>query len=210
MRTSLADHPSTTDIEGTQPTDAARPLDKPGRPAPAQITVTVSLPNTDDIPAWASALQDWLQQVTGPQPLTDRRDPPGAGPAQAAPAPEPELVMNAAARTAHVGGNLVRLTRQEFDLLRFLTTHSGQVFTRAQLMQQAWNGHSKSSERTIDVHVRRLRVRLAGKGPTITTVYGVGYRLDDSDRATVISESPAPPRGTQSARRRQQGHGLGS
>jgi DNA-binding response OmpR family regulator len=52
------------------------------------------------------------------------------------------------------------------------------VFTREQLLEQVW-GHSFAGRRTIDVHIRRLRMRLDLDRPVITTVHGVGYRLAD-------------------------------
>jgi len=185
----LADHLLTADPARTQPAHPARHLDGAGPPAPTQLTVTVTLPDMDDVPAWATVVQDWLQQTIGDQPLDDRRDPRSADQPRTTPTPTPthELVLNPTARTAHLAGRSLRLTRQEFDLLLFLTTHSGRVFTRSQLMRQAWKGPSGRSERSVDVYVRRLRVHLAGRGPKITTVYGVGYRLDDSDHATVTT-----------------------
>ncbi|AEV87087.1 yclJ-like transcriptional regulatory protein [Actinoplanes sp. SE50] len=175
MRT-LADHPLTAGPELTPPAE------------PAQVTVTVMLPDLDHLPAWATVLQDWLRQSSGDQ-ADEPRDAAGTDQPQTASAPAsvPELVVNPTARTAHVVGRALRLTRQEFDLLLFLTTHSGRVFTRLQLMQQAWKGPADRNERCVDVYVRRLRVHLAGRGPKITTVYGVGYRLDDSHHATVTT-----------------------
>jgi two-component system OmpR family response regulator len=81
------------------------------------------------------------------------------------------------------GGQPVPLTRREFDLLLFFVEHPGRVFTRRQLLSAVW-GHEYASERTIDVHIRRLRVK-AGQ-PLVATVYRVGYRLHEDTVATVI------------------------
>jgi two-component system OmpR family response regulator len=80
-------------------------------------------------------------------------------------------------------GVLLPLTRLEFDLLLFLAENPRRVFSRTQLLVAVW-GYEHTGERTVDVHVRRLRVKLGHTIPLITTVYGVGYRL--SDEAHVI------------------------
>ena len=75
-------------------------------------------------------------------------------------------------RTVHLGPT-------EFRLLRFLLARPERVHTRAQLLDQVWGDHVYIEERTIDVHVRRLRVALApfGADALIETVRGTGYRL---------------------------------
>jgi len=79
-------------------------------------------------------------------------------------------------RTVTRGGRSLRLSRLEYDLLLFLVSHPRRVFTRAQLMSQIW-GYAGAGERTVDVHVSRLRTKLGESPPVITTVYGIGYRL---------------------------------
>lgn len=95
-----------------------------------------------------------------------------------------ELDLNVDARMSTLLGVPIRLTRREFDLLLHLAEHAGICFTRSQLLRSVW-GHEFSGERTVDVHVRRIRVKLAGFGPTISTVHGLGYRLDDTDRVQI-------------------------
>jgi len=95
-----------------------------------------------------------------------------------------ELELNVDARTATLLGVPIRFTRREFDLLLFLTEHAGICFTRLQLLRSVW-GHEFSGERTVDVHVRRVRVKLSGFGPAIATVHGFGYRLDDAERVRI-------------------------
>jgi DNA-binding winged helix-turn-helix (wHTH) protein len=89
-------------------------------------------------------------------------------------------------REALLVGRPMVLTRREYDLLLFLASHPGRVFTRPQLLKWVWGHTIISGERTIDVHVRRLRTKLLDLGPTITTVRGIGYRLDDVDRVAVV------------------------
>jgi DNA-binding response OmpR family regulator len=76
------------------------------------------------------------------------------------------------------GGPDVALTYQEFRLLRTFMEHAGQVLTRRQLMRQAWDDATAVETRTIDVHVRRLRVKLAASTTRLATVRGFGYRFE--------------------------------
>jgi DNA-binding response OmpR family regulator len=91
-----------------------------------------------------------------------------------------KLVIDVARHTVHVDGTPVLLTPKEFDLLRSLAEARGRVLTRELLLDRVW-GYAAAGEiesRTVDVHVRRLRVKLGGEGCRIVTVKGVGYRLD--------------------------------
>jgi two-component system OmpR family response regulator len=113
-----------------------------------------------------------------------------ATPAAGEPEPEgvgPEVTLLTASRQVVVDGVELPLTRLEFDLLLFLADHPRRVFTRAQLLAGVW-GYEHTGERTVDVHVRRLRVKLGGQVPLITTVYGVGYRLSDDTRVVVVPQ----------------------
>ena len=66
---------------------------------------------------------------------------------------------------------------QEFELLLILAGQPGRVFTREQLLQQAWGFDFYGQTRTVDVHIAHLRKRLAGGQVNIETVTGVGYKL---------------------------------
>ncbi len=79
-----------------------------------------------------------------------------------------------------VAGETVALTPKEFDLLRALVEARGRVLSREFLLDRVW-GYSRADEiesRTVDVHVRRLRVKLGAEGRRILTIKSVGYRLD--------------------------------
>lgn len=76
-------------------------------------------------------------------------------------------------------GTTLDLTRTEFYLLRTLVNKPGHVFDRDELMKHAYDKRRIVSYRTIDSHIRRLRDKLAHAGaPGITTVHGVGFKLD--------------------------------
>ncbi|MFC0530961.1 winged helix-turn-helix domain-containing protein [Phytohabitans kaempferiae] len=92
--------------------------------------------------------------------------------------PESRVVMR--------GEHRLPLTRREFDLLLFFVGRPRQVFTRRQLLSAVW-GHEHASERTIDVHIRRLRAKTGQ--PLVATVYRVGYRLHEDTVAIVIRET---------------------
>ena len=100
-------------------------------------------------------------------------------------APAPGIRLDPRARTAQRDGQPLELSRLEFDLLLFLARHPRQVFTRSQLLQQVW-GHTHTTNRTVDVHVSRLRTKLSDP-EVVTTVYGLGYRLAD-DAAVGVTE----------------------
>jgi two-component system phosphate regulon response regulator PhoB len=65
----------------------------------------------------------------------------------------------------------------EFRLLHFLMKHPGRVHSRPQLLDKVWGDHVFIEERTVDVHVKRLREVLGAAGSMIETVRGAGYRL---------------------------------
>jgi DNA-binding response OmpR family regulator len=83
-------------------------------------------------------------------------------------------------RQAWFRGQSLTLRPKEYDLLHFLAQHPGQVFTREALLTHVWGHERYIDERTVDVHVRRLRSKLAATAPdvqVILTEWGVGYRL---------------------------------
>ncbi len=79
-------------------------------------------------------------------------------------------------------GELVELGPTEFRLLHFLMTHSERVHSRTQLLDQIWGDHVFVEERTVDVHIRRLRKALepTGLDALVQTVRGTGYRFSAS------------------------------
>ena len=79
-------------------------------------------------------------------------------------------------REARVAGTVVPLAAREFELLQFLAANAGLALTRQQLLDAVWGADWCGDERTVDVHVRQLRKKLAGALP-LDTVWGVGYRL---------------------------------
>ncbi len=76
-----------------------------------------------------------------------------------------------------VGGKDVTLTNKEFELLCLLLRNKGIVLTRATLMDRVWGFESERENRTLDVHIRTLRIKLGEAGSYIETVRGIGYKI---------------------------------
>lgn len=74
-------------------------------------------------------------------------------------------------------GQLLKIGPTEFKLLHFLMKHAERVHSRGQLLDKVWGDHVFIEERTVDVHIKRLREALGGAGAMIETVRGAGYRL---------------------------------
>jgi DNA-binding response OmpR family regulator len=80
-------------------------------------------------------------------------------------------------REVRVEGRVIPLAAREFDLLRYFAENQGLALTRQQLLDGVWGMGWFGDERTVDVHVGQLRKKL-GEALPLTTVWGVGYRLD--------------------------------
>jgi DNA-binding response OmpR family regulator len=95
-----------------------------------------------------------------------------------------EVVIDEDSYTAKIKGRTLDLTFKEFELLKYLTQHSGRVFSRSQLLQEIWGYDYFGGTRTVDVHIRRLRSKLGPEFEAIIdTVRNVGYRFSSSNTA---------------------------
>lgn len=82
------------------------------------------------------------------------------------------------------GTPITNLTPKEFDLLYYFAQHPKQVFSREQLLDRVWGYQFYGDERTVDVHIKRLRKKLGtANQPFFHTVWGVGYKFDESVEA---------------------------
>jgi DNA-binding response OmpR family regulator len=89
-----------------------------------------------------------------------------------------DLVIDLARHEVALEGKTISLTFTEYGLLVFLAANSGRVFTREALLNKIWGYDYYGGDRTVDVHVRRLRAKIEwGKHSFIETVRGVGYRF---------------------------------
>ncbi len=89
-----------------------------------------------------------------------------------------DLYLNPSAHMAMVDGEAVDLTYKEFEMLYMLMANPGRVFTRQQFLTSIWDQDYDGETRTVDVHVRNLRQKLGKCGDYISTVRGVGYRME--------------------------------
>ncbi|MDD2885708.1 MAG: phosphate regulon transcriptional regulator PhoB [Dechloromonas sp.] len=90
-----------------------------------------------------------------------------------------DLSLNPSTHRVQAGGLAIDLGPTEFRLLFFFMTHLERVYTRAQLLDEVWGDHVFIEERTVDVHIRRLRAALESSGhhERVETVRGTGYRF---------------------------------
>ncbi len=91
--------------------------------------------------------------------------------------------LNSSTREAYLNNNRIDgLTPKEFDLLRVLAKKPRQVFSREQLLQLVWDYEYYGDKRTVDAHIKKLRQKIEKVGPqVIQTVWGVGYKFDDTE-----------------------------
>ena len=87
------------------------------------------------------------------------------------------LVADFDAVAVQVDGESVRLTRREFELLRYLVANKNRVLSRDRLLERVWGYDHTIETRSVDVHVGRLRGKLGSAGQQIETVVGLGYRF---------------------------------
>ncbi|MEI6109714.1 MAG: response regulator transcription factor [Actinomycetes bacterium] len=88
-----------------------------------------------------------------------------------------EVILNQDTRRVALSGGEISLTATEFDLLAYLMSRPGRVFSRDELLSHVWGYESVVGTRTVDVHVAQLRAKFGDHDP-IRTVRGVGYSVD--------------------------------
>lgn len=98
------------------------------------------------------------------------------------------LRLDAGARRAEVEGREIQMTPREFDLLRVLVENKGVALSRDRILAGAWGARFIGEPKTVDVHIAWLRPKLERSGIRVTTLRGVGYRLDvlDDGRPRVL------------------------
>ena len=102
-----------------------------------------------------------------------------------------DLSINPRTLGVDVRGKRVTLTHIEFELLHFLIRHPGQVFRRAQLLDQVWGYEYVADDSTVTVHIHRLREKIEAdptKPRYILTVWGAGYRFVEPERSKMRDE----------------------
>jgi two-component system phosphate regulon response regulator PhoB len=146
------------------------------------IMLTARADEDDKVRGLEAGVDDYLTKPFSARELTARIK---AVLRRAAPGGEDEvltvgaLVLNGASHRATARGVELALGPTEFKLLRFFMANPDRVFSRAQVLDRVWGGSVYVEERTVDVHIRRLRVALEGSGceAYVQTVRGAGYRF---------------------------------
>jgi len=95
-----------------------------------------------------------------------------------------DLTLNVSSYRAEIRGKVLDLTALEFQLLNALASSPGRIYSRDQLMDKIYPDHRIVDDRTIDTHVKKLRQKIAAVAPDrelILSVYGVGYKFEDTD-----------------------------
>ena len=166
------------------------------RPLPV-LMLTARDSETDKVVGLAVGADDYLTKPFGARELVARvhallrRVERATANVSGGPVQLADVELDATARRVRRGDEIVHLTPTEFDLLAHLATHPGQVFTRAQLLDEVWGYADSSGARTVDSHVRALRRKL---GPEIVrTVHGVGYAAADPNVAATIDSAGGTP-----------------
>jgi DNA-binding response OmpR family regulator len=101
------------------------------------------------------------------------------------------LRVDTLGREATYRDRRLTLTPREFDLLAFMAQHPGRVLSREELLRKVWGYDYLGETRTVDVHVRRLRVKLGEENGVIETVTGAGYKLIAPSRAPGGAGNPS-------------------
>jgi two-component system, OmpR family, response regulator len=159
---------------------------------PAALTITVQVTVSGSVVPGVAAqvlqeIQEFAERVNGnvslrPVVEADLRwdtaeEPDGDG---------PHLRVAPDSRSVLLDGAPVQLARREFDLLLFLCRNRLRVVGREEALARVWGYAWTGGTRTVDVHIRRLRLKLGQD--VLSTVHGVGYRIDDRVRLTIERE----------------------
>ena len=144
------------------------------------IVLTARAAEMDKLLGFEHGADDYLTKPFSPRELVARvqallrraRSAGGSAAVEAGP-----LRVDPSTHEATFRGRPLALTPREFGLLEFLARHPGRVHSREELLRKVWGYDYVGASRTVDVHVRRLRVKLGERNHVIETVAGSGYKL---------------------------------
>jgi two-component system alkaline phosphatase synthesis response regulator PhoP len=148
------------------------------------IFLTARTAEVDEIVGLELGADDFLHKPISPRKLVARVRAVFRRAEQGPEDPEPVLrtrriTVDRAHYTVRVGGEEIFFPRKEFELLALLIAHPGRVFSRDVILDQVWGTDVVVSDRTIDVHIRKIREKLGDDAGLIETIKGVGYRFKD-------------------------------
>lgn len=150
------------------------------------IMVTAKSDETDTIIGLGVGADDYIAKPFSPRELVARikavlRRATAPPPAEGDPLHFGPLIIRPDRRQVEIHGRSIELTAREFDLLEFLASHNGQVFSRDDLLDKVWDWSYASDGGTVTVHIRRLRQKIESdpeRPRYIKTVWGVGYKFE--------------------------------
>ena len=146
------------------------------------IVVTARATESDRVVGLDAGADDYITKPFSPRELAarvravmrrDRAEDPGPPPIYRC----THLVADFDAVAIAVDGAPIRLTRREFELLKYLVENRNRVLSRDRLLERVWGYDRTIETRSVDVHVGRLRAKLGAAGKQIETVVGLGYRF---------------------------------
>jgi DNA-binding response OmpR family regulator len=157
-----------------------------GRPATARVPIimlTARTAEADRVIGLDAGADDYVVKPFSLRELTARvravlrrrsAEPPAAGIYRGG-----SLVADFEAISIEVNGDPVKLTRREFELLKYLVENRNRVVSRDRLLERVWGYDRDVETRSVDVHIGRLRAKLGPAGGQIETIIGLGYRFVD-------------------------------
>ncbi|WP_418004156.1 winged helix-turn-helix domain-containing protein [Mycobacterium sp. PDNC021] len=159
----------------------------------SQLVLTVELPTVSgDALAQVTAMMDEFSAYLAYRVPGARveKSAVAAGPARnSPPAPICGLVIDRTTRQVSADGRPIAMAYKEFELLAYLAQHPRRIISREELIENVWDA-GFASMRTVDTHVRRLRVKLGVHALTLTTVRGKGYRFDPQPSTRFRDQRP--------------------
>lgn len=163
---------------------------RPGTANTPIIMLTARTTESDRVLGLDAGADDYVSKPFSPREFAARvRAVMRRGHAAAEPALPPtyrgeHLVADFDAVAIAVDGRSIRLTRREFELLKYLVENRDRVLSRDRLLERVWGYDRVVETRSVDVHVGRLRSKLGAAGKQIETVVGLGYRFIDADKVS--------------------------
>jgi two-component system alkaline phosphatase synthesis response regulator PhoP len=150
------------------------------------IFLTAKSSEVDEVVGLELGADDYIQKPISPRKLVARvkallrrLDQPSAESSEAAVIRSGAVEINRDHYTVRVAGKEIFFPKKEFELLQLLASHPGRVFNREKLLHQIWGSDVVVVDRTVDVHVRRIREKLGPDAALIETIKGVGYRFKE-------------------------------
>ncbi len=147
------------------------------------VFLTARSGEVDEILALELGADDYIQKPISPRRLVARvkalfrrRESPGETARNAGLIRAGRLEIDRSAYTVRLGTRELLLPKKEFEVLALLAENPGKVFTREKLLNTIWGSDVVVVDRTVDVHIRKIREKLGEESASIETIKGVGYR----------------------------------